>query len=159
MYVKLFEDFKNKMDNATTGPNEDWKQVRDAIQSKLPYIIIVFKNRDSWEKATDSEFKGDSYIKQTAILTHDGKVTKYPSLFLTLSDDSRFMNKIQNLYSKFKIKLLILNSKGEDYSQSYSQDGSSQDMGNEIVTSLDSHEMGEDTHFKLGSMYYRFGDF
>jgi hypothetical protein len=85
------------MDNATTGPNEDWKQVRDAIQSKLPYIIIVFKNRDSWEKATDSEFKGDSYIKQTAILTHDGKVTKYPYLLLTLRDDYRFMNKIQNL--------------------------------------------------------------
>ena len=159
MYVKLFEDFKKKMDNATTGPNEDWSQVRDAIQSKLPYIIIVFKNRESWDDATGSEFKGDSFIKQTATITNDGKKIKYPSLFLTLSDDSRFENKIQNLYSKFKIKLLILNGKGEELAQAYSQDGSSQDMGNEIVTALDEHEMGDDTHFKLGSTYYRFGIF
>ena len=81
MYIKLFEDFKKGMDSATSGPNEDWTQVRDAIQNKLPYLIITFKNRENWEKALDSEFAQDSLVKQTTIITTDGKQIKYPSFF------------------------------------------------------------------------------
>lgn len=160
MYIQLFEEFKKSMNNAISADStQGWVEIRDTIQSKLPFILIVFKNRSSYESAIDSEFSNDSYIKQTAMMSNNGTLIKYPSLFLILDDESRFSTKIQNLYKQFKIKAIILNGKGDEYSSLYSQDGTSVDLGNELVSSLDTHDMYNNDHFKIGSTYYRFIDF
>jgi hypothetical protein len=159
MYIKLFEDFEKSMKDATTVSTQGWVEIRDTIQSKLPFIIVVFKNRDSYETAIATEFGDDSYIKQTAMMSNNGTQIKYPSLFLILDDESRFSNKIQNLYERFKIKAIILNGKGDEYAQSYSQDGTSVNLGNEIVSSLSIDDMANNDMFKIGSTYYRFIDF
>jgi hypothetical protein len=159
MYIKLFEEFEKAMNDATSTSTKGWVEIRDTIQSKLPFIIVVFKNRESYESAIDSEFKDDSYIKQTAIMSNNGTQTKYPSLFLILDDESKFSNKIQNLYERFKIKAIILNGKGDEYAQSYSQDGTSVNLGNEIVSSISLDDMTNNDMFKVGATYYRFIDF
>lgn len=159
MYIKLFEEFEKSMKEATAPSTQGWVEIRDTIQNKLPFIIIVFKNRSSYEDAIASEFSDDDYIKQTALMSNNGTRIKYPSLFLILDDESRFVNKIQNLYEQFKIKTVILNGKGDEYAQIYLQDGTSANLGNEIVSSISIDDTENADAFKVGSNYYRFIDF
>jgi hypothetical protein len=159
MYIKLFEEFEKAMKDATAPSTQGWIEIRDTIQNKLPFIIIVFKNRSSYEDAIASEFSNDDYIKQTAMMSHNGTRIKYPSLFLILDDEARFINKIQNLYRQFKIKAIIINGKGDEYAQSYAQDGTSVNLGNEIVSSLSIDDMENNDMFRVDSNYYRFIDF
>jgi hypothetical protein len=138
---------------------EGWSEVRDSIQMKKPFVIVVFRTRSSYLEAIETEFSNTEYAKQVAIFTQDGKKIKYPSIFFTLDRDIDFRPKVKELYEKFDIKQLIVGKPNSEYSSLYAQDGSSSDFGNEIVSTLDSSEFKSENHFKLGSTYYRFIDF
>ncbi len=158
-YIKLYEDYGQDIKAQTDETGHTWSEIRDTIQTKLPFTIIVFKNKDSYSSSLESDFKEYEYIKQTAYMSHDGKLLAYPSIFIVLDDDVEFKNKIPQIFEKFKIKSLILGKKGNESADFYFNDGSSSSVGNEIISANNPSDMQNDEHFKIGSTYYKFFDF
>ena len=158
-YVMLYEDYQKDIKNNSEETSHTWTQIRDTIQMKIPFVIVTFKNKDSYNSALDSDLFNDDYIKQSAALSKDGQLIDYPSVFMVLDDDSDFKDKIPQIFEKYKIKNIILGKKGEEYVDYYYDDGSTAPAGNEIVSSISKDEMDNDEHFKMGSTYYKFIDF
>ena len=158
-YIKLYEDYDKDIKKNLEETSHTWTQIRDAIQTKIPFIIISFKNKDSYLAALNSEILNDDYIKQTASMSLNGRLVDYPSIFMVLDDDVTFKNKIPQIFKKYKIKNILLGKKGEEYLDYYYEDGSTSPAGNEIVSSLSKDDMTNDDHFKIGSTYYKFIDF
>lgn len=157
-FIKLFEDFKKEDSASGQDKLETWSQVRDCIQMKRPFVIINFKNADSYNDA-NSYLEGKNYIKQAAILSIEGKEVRYPSVFIILESDRDFKNEVRKLYETFEIKQIIVGSAGSEYSTLYGSDGTSSDFGNEIVSALSPDEFSTDDYFQLGSTYYKFVEF
>lgn len=158
-YIKLYEDYSHDIKTQTDETGHTWTDIRDIVQTRLPFVIVIFEDTESYTKSLDSFFKEYDYIKQTAFLSDDGKLVEYPSIFIAIDNDVIFKNKIHQIFEKFKIKSLILGKHGEEYSDLYSDSGSSTPMGNEVVSSNDPVDMQNDEHFKIGSTYYKFIDF
>ena len=98
-FIKLFEDFSD---------SDSWTVVRDAIQSRRPFTIIVFRTKPSYLKAIETSFKEIDYIKQTAVMIIDGKTIRYPSIFFVLDQNQNYEPEIKELYSKFDIKQVVI---------------------------------------------------
>lgn len=158
-YIKLYEDYQQDIKSTTEETSHTWTQVRDAIQTKIPFVIITFKDKESYTSALDSDLLEDDYVKQSAAISQDGKLIDYPSIFMVLDDDVTFKDKIPQIFEKYKIKNLILGKKGEEFIDYYFEDGSTSPAGNEVVSSISKDEMVNDEHFKIGSTYYKFIDF
>ena len=158
-HIRLYEDYTQEIKAQTEETSHTWADVRDAIQTKIPFVILVFKNKDSYESALNTDFKEHDYIKQSAYMSYDEELKEYSSIFIVLDDDVEFKDKIPQILEKFKIKALILGKKGEEYADLYSSDGSSTPIGNEIISSNNPTEMENDEHFKIASTYYKFVDF
>ena len=158
-YVKLYEEYQHDIKSTTEETSHTWTQIRDAIQTKIPFVILTFKDRESYTSALGSDLLEDDYIKQSAAISHDGKLVDYPSIFMVLDDDVKFKDKIPQIFEKYKVKTLILGKKGEEYIDYYFEDGSSSPAGNEVISSISKDEMENDEHFKIGSTYYKFIDF
>ena len=149
-FIKLFEDFSD---------SDSWTVVRDVIQSRRPFTIIVFRTKPSYLKAIETSFKEIDYIKQTAVMIIDGKTLRYPSIFFVLDQNQNYEPEIKELYSKFDIKQVVIGEANVDYSTLYLQDGTSSDFGNEIVSALSPDDFKSEDHFKVGGTYYRFVSF
>ena len=54
---------------------------------------------------------------------------------------------------------MVVAGQGDEYAKYYFADGSSTDLGNEIITSLSKDDMENDDHFQMNSNYYKFIDF
>lgn len=158
-YIKLYEDYQQDIKATTEETSHTWTQVRDAIQTKIPFVIITFKDKETYTSALDSDLLEDDYVKQSAAISQDGKLIDYPSIFMVLDDDVAFKDKIPQIFEKYKIKNLILGKKGEEFVDYYFEDGSTSPAGNEVVSSISKDEMANDEHFKIGSTYYKFIDF
>ena len=158
-FIKLFEDFKKEESGAGQDKLETWSQVRDCIQMKRPFVIITFKNADSYNEAVSSYLKGKNYIKQTAVLSVEGKEIKYPSVFIMLENDRNFKNEVRKIYETFSVVQVIVGSVGSEFSTLYGRDGTSSDFGNEVITALSPEEFSTENYFQLGSSYYRFIEF
>ena len=155
-YIKLYEEYSQDIKTQTEETSHTWTDIRDTVQFRLPFTIIVFKNKESYQEALDTDLKEFDYIKQSAAMSRNGDLIDYPSVFIILQDDT-FKDKIPQLFEKFKIKTLILGKKGEEYSDFY-YNGASSPAGNEIVSSNSLDDMENDDHFKIGSTYYKFTD-
>ena len=151
-FIKLFEEH-----TADTAPT--WTDIRDTIQMKRPFVIIVFRTVASFKEAVASYFSETSYIKQTAIINNNGEATKYLSIFLAVDLDKDYRSEVKSIYEKFDIKQIIVGKSGAEYSTLYAQDGTSSDFGNEIVSTLSSDEFSTEDQFKIGSTYYHFIEF
>lgn len=158
-YIKLFEDYEKelKAENSETG--HTWGEVRDAIQMKRPFVIIIFTDKPSYNDALNGVLSEYDYVKQTASLVFDGKFVDYPSVFFTLNEDKDFKNSVKELYDKYKIKQIIVGKSNTEFATLYSEDGTSSDFGNEVTSTLVRDDFGRDDHFKVGSMYYKFISF
>ncbi len=151
-FIKLFEDFsEDKL--------ETWSQVRDCLQMKKPFIIIVFRTKESYLNAVDSEFSETDYIKQTAYMSKDGKTIQYPSIFFKLGEQKDFSNSVKRYNEEFDIILTILGKSNSEFSTVYFEDGNSSDFGNEIVSSTSPKEVEDSNYFKVGGTYYKFIEF
>ena len=151
-YVLLFEEFIQKESN----PSDNWIKVRDSIQTKRPFVIIIFKDSENYDKAISSELKEFSCVKQLAIIFRNNKKLKYPSAFFTLDRDRDFKSRVSELYNKFNIKQIIIGKLNGEYSTIYNEDGTSGNFGNEVISTISPSEFFSDDHFKVGSTYYRF---
>ena len=111
-FIKLFEEFgEDKL--------ETWSQVRDCIQMKKPFIIIVFRTRDSYLKAIETEFSETEYLKQVAYSSKDGKTIQYPSIFFKLDQQKDLSNDIKRYNEEFDVKLTILGKANSEFSTVY----------------------------------------
>ncbi len=158
-YIQLFEEFKDDLQKQTSESSHSWSDIRDTLQEKLPFILIIFSDKSSYIDSLDDELIGQDPIKQDAYFSANGKLLKYPSTFIKLTEDEEAGDIAQKLYSKFNIRQLIIGEKGADQVRVYFDDGSDSSYGNEIVSSLSLEEMNNDDHFKLGSTYYKFISF
>ena len=154
-FIKLFEDY-TKAQKETPVSGEAWTHVRDTIQTRRPFVIVVFKNKDSYSEALSKDLSTYECIKQTAIIFTSEGAKKYPSVFFALDQEQDFSNKVKQLYEKFKIKSVVVGKANSEYSTVYLEDGTSTDFGNEITSTLSPEEFASEDQFKLGSIYYRF---
>ena len=155
-FIKLFEDFEKDLKAQRSETQHTWTDVRDAIQMKRPFVIIVFRTKDSYLEALQTDLSEYDYIKQTAFLLKSGDFIKYPSVFFTMDQDMDFSTKVRKLYEDFEIKQIIIGEANSEYAKLYAQDGSSSEFGNEIISGLSKDEFASEDHFKVGSTYYRF---
>lgn len=158
-HIKIFEDFSEEQKAQSSETFGSWTDIRDTIQMKRPFVIIVFKTKKSYLNALETELSDVDYIKQTASLVIDGRLVDYPSVFFTLDRESDYRVQVKELYEQFEIKQVIVGEANKEYSTLYSQDGSSSDYGNEIMSSLSRDDFATGDHFKIGSTYYRFIEF
>jgi hypothetical protein len=158
-HIKIFEDFSQDQKAQSSETASGWTDIRDAAQMKRPFVIIVFRTRKSYLDALETELSDVDYIKQTATLVIDGNLVDYPSVFFLLDTDTDYSSKVKELYSEFEIKQIIVGEANEEYSTLYTQDGTSSDYGNEIMSSLSRDDFATEDHFKIGSTYYRFIEF
>lgn len=158
-YIQLFEDYTKSMNANGSETEHTWTQVRDSIQMKRPFVIIIFKNKESQVAAITSDLSKYDCIKQAAMINREGKHITFPSLFFTLDQDTTFEPMIKNLYNKFKIDSIITGKTNSEFAELYSDDGTSVDFGNEIVSTLSPDDFSTDDYFKVGSTYYRFINF
>lgn len=155
-FIKLFEEYSKDPSLGSSEVGHTWSEVRDAIQMKRPFVIVVFRTSSSYLEALESYFSEIDYIKQTAILHFDGKRVKYPSIFFVRDKDDDFSTKTKQLFEEYDIKYAVVGDAGSEYAKLYSKDGSVVDLGNEIVSTLEPKDFGTEDCFKLGTTYYRF---
>jgi hypothetical protein len=155
----LFEEYTKDITAERSETSHSWQDVRDAIQTKRPFVIIVFNAKSDYLEAMPSDLKEYDIIKQDAVYVMNGKNVVYPSVFFVLDKAADFRDTAHKLYEKFDIRQIIVGKAGSEYSTLYSQDGTSSDFGNEIVSTLEPKDFASDDHFVLGSTLYRFIEF
>lgn len=151
-FIKLFEEF-------ASGSPVNWTEVRDIIQTKRPFVIITFKNKDNYLNAIKSDLTETNYLKQISVIQSNDKSIKYPSVFIVGDTATNFENRVKDFYLKYKIKQLIIGKPNSDYSTVYFSDGTSGDFGNEIVSTIDESEFTNEDYFKIDSTCYKFIEF
>lgn len=156
-YLKLFEDFSKEKEKSDFVPT--WTEVRDTIQNRLPFAIIVFLNKESYMDAKSKLFRNHEHVYQKAFMSKEGELVAHPSVFIKLDEEQPFLESIPDIYEKYKIKAMIVGGQGDEYSKYYFTDGTSTNLGNEIMSSLSKDDMDNEDHFQIGSNYYRFIDF
>ena len=156
-YLTLFEDFSKEDNKASFAPS--WSDLRDTVQSRLPFAIIIFLNRESYLLTKSTMLAKYNCIYQKAFLSKNGQLVAYPSVFIKLDESQPFIESIPKLYEKHKIKATVVGKQGGEYVSYYFKNGSSAVIGNEILTSIDKDDMKNEDHFQLGSNLYRFVDF
>jgi len=157
--LKLFEEYVNDIKTGSSETTHTWSEIRDAIQMKRPFVIIVFRTKQGYLDYLESSFKPQDYIKQSAFMDLDGKRVRYPSVFYTLEEDRDTESDVRKLYEKFPIKAIIIGESNRDSATLYSQDGSSSEFGNEIISTIEERDFVTEDYFKIGSTFYRFIEF
>lgn len=159
MAQKVIKSFQSYLLEQNTEVSPTWSEVRDTLQMKRPFAILVFRTRSSYLDYLKDNKDASSLIKQVAILKRDNQKVNYPSVFLVLGSDVDYSDQIRNLYNKYDIKMAIAGQANVEYAKLYSADGTSAEVGNEIISTLTPADFDNDECFKLGSTYYRFIDF
>ena len=150
-FIMLFEEFK------AIG-SFTWTDVRDALQLKKPFMIIIFKDENTKSAAVANELNTYDIIDQSAFLKRDGELIEYPSVFFVLPRTSDLTQMIRSIFEQYEAKNIVHNDGGSEYSDIYYPDGSSIEAGNEIESTIEPDEFKSGDYFKIGSTYYRFLD-
>jgi hypothetical protein len=151
-YIELFENFKeNQLKFMKTNTGGNWNNIRDAVQSLQPFIIINFKNMDGYTKYIENH--NNDFIKQTYF---------YNTLDLDMSCPSIFVHKRVHVskddFEKYKLLNCII-GKANDPNIIIKSGDTSEIIGNEIVSTLSQNEVYPDSHYKIGSVFYKFINF
>lgn len=155
MAIKLFSEYINEQHKAVS---QTWTEVRDTLQMKRPFAIITFRTKSSYIQYMEDTKDAQNQIKQIAMLEKEGKMLKYPSIFIILTSDQDYSDQVRQLSNKYDIKQVIAGQANVEYAKLYLPDGSSSELGNEIMSTLSPDEFQNDECFKVGSTYYKFAD-
>lgn len=151
--IKTFTQYLNE------AASQTWTEVRDVLQSKKPFVLIVFRTRDSYLQYLKEQQDTSNQIQQVAFLRREDKKIRYPSVFLIMDREEALADLSKQLYSKYDIKLIIIGKNNSEYCELFLSDGSSSEIGNEVTSALSPSEFENEDFFKVGSTYYRFIDF
>ena len=146
-YVKLYEDFEDLQSNVTGN----WNQIRDMIQSMKPFTIINFKDMegcDGYLKDHPSD-----HIRQSYYNDHTGNHSKCPSIFIPHK-----VNLKKDDFKKYRLLNYLVGKQGNQNIVIKTGD-EKEIIGNEVVSTLSQNEVYPESHYKVGSVFYKFINF
>ena len=153
-YVRLYEEYTD-LEEKSLEKHYSWAEVRNTIQTKLPFIIIDFKDVESRNDCIKGELYDEKYAKQVFYKTDGGTGNiQIPSVFI-FGEESDLKDRVQGFIKRFKIHRLIIGEIGKEVPSLYLE-GENVDMPSDIMTSIDIKEMGADDFYKIDSTYYAF---
>ena len=153
-HVKLYEEFMNIEEQAIDA-HYSWADIRNTIQSKLPFIIIDFKTVESRDECIEKELFDEKYVKQKYYLKKvDGDNVKYPSVFI-FGEETDLASRVQDFTKRFDILRLVIGEFGKDQQQLYVE-GEQVDIGKNLMTGIELDEMGLEDFYDIDSKYYKF---
>lgn len=151
-YIKLFEEYDINTGNSRNS--HSWSDLRNTMQNKLPFIIVDFKDEESYQKFKDSELQGKDYSDQTYTIRDGDNPIVMNSVFIF--NESYSSEELALRYIKqFNIHRIISGEKGKDFPTIYTEGGTSE-FGNDLLISLSPEELGNDDYYKIGSQLYKF---
>jgi len=151
-YIKLFEEYDINTGNSRNS--HSWSDLRNTMQNKLPFIIVDFKDMESYQKFKDSELQGKDYSDQTYTIRDGDNPIVMNSVFIF--NESYSSEELALRYIKqFNIHRIISGEKGKDFPTIYTEGGTSE-FGNDLLISLSPEELGNDDYYKIGSQLYKF---
>lgn len=148
-YIKLFEEL---------GMSPTWSTVRDTIQNRKPFLIVICKDSDSCLKCKEY-LSPYSSVDQTAYFSENGENLEFPSLFVSIDNKTNFESTVKTLFNKFSIKRLVVGTSESEFSVMYYDPMTGKNLGNELVSDLSPESMPPDDYFKIDSTYYKFINF
>jgi len=153
-YIRLYEEY-TESDEASIEQHFSWSEVRDTMQSKLPFIIIDFKTEQSRKDCIEKELFDEKYVKQSYYFKKvDGENIKYPSVFI-FGEGTDLSDRVHDFTKRFDIIRIIVGEYGKDQ-QSLFVDGEQVDIGRNLQTTNDIDEMGLEDFYDMNSKYYKF---
>jgi hypothetical protein len=155
-FIKLFEEYTKSEKAESSETSTSWNDVRDAIQMKMPYLIVTFNTADGYNLFISKFLANKEYVKQSFFSSIDGQMKTFPSIFM-MDTDQNGKNSIKKYYDKqYAVRHIVLNEMNGENATMYFSDGSSTNIGNEIVTAIDPSDMQRDNHYQLAATYYKF---
>jgi hypothetical protein len=153
-HIRLYEEY-NDLEEKSLETHYSWADVRNTIQSKLPYIIIDFKSNDARDKCIKDELFDEKYIKQTFHLKRtDDAADKYPSVFI-FGEGTDLTKRVHDLNKRFDIIRTVIGEYGSISPDLYLQ-GEMVDIGENLFTSNNLDELDGDDFYSIDSKYYKF---
>lgn len=152
-YIRLYEQYTD-FSKKSLFESASWADLSNAINLKLPFVIIDFEDEPSKLNCVDSELNGEKYEDQTYNLKLEGENQEYPSVFI-FAEDSDIIDRVSKFPNRFKIGRIIIGKPGIKNPILLVKDRSS-NFGPDIMTGTGPDEMSNDDYYKFNSTYYKF---
>lgn len=153
-HIKLYEEYTD-LEKKSLEKHYSWADVRNTIQSKLPFIIIDFKDVEARTECIDKDLFDERYIKQEFhLMRSDGEHTKYPSVFI-FAEGSNLDKRVLDLNKRFDILRIVIGEYGANIPSLYVE-GDHVDIGGNLLTSNDIDDMDIEDFYSIDSKYYKF---
>lgn len=151
-YIKLYEE--HDVEGAVSNINYTWSNIRDTMQTKMPFIIVDFSNEDNFTKCKDTDLVDKKYLEQVYNYTEDQSPKKLESVFIfgLDGDPIDIAKKYQN---QFGAKRVIIGEKGKDFPTIF-EGGESGEFGNDLLVALNPSELGSDDYYNASGKLYKF---
>lgn len=153
-YIQLYEEYTS-LEETSSEHHYSWSDIRNTIQSKLPFIIIDFKDEESRTSCIHKELFDEKYMKQIYYLknVNDERI-KYPSVFI-FGEETDLADRVLDLHKRFDTMRIIIGEFGKEQHSLY-VDGEQVDIGKNLFTSLNIDEMGFEDFYEVDTKYYKF---
>lgn len=152
-HIRLFEQYTGSREKGLFE-SHSWADISNAINLKLPFIIIDFEDEQSKLDCVQSELNQEKYEDQIYCLKSDGKIKEYPSIFI-FADGSNIIDRISKFPKRFKIGRIIVGKSGIKHPTLLANDRTS-NCGPDIITGTGPDDMSNDDYYKFNSSYYKF---
>jgi hypothetical protein len=153
-YIRLYEEYTD-LEKKSLEKHYSWPDIRNTIQSKLPFIIIDFKDEEAREECIDKDLYDENYVEQKFhLMRTDGDHIKYPSVFI-FAKGSDLTKRVLDLNKRFDILRIVIGEFGTDVPSLY-VDGDQVDIGGNLLTSNDIEDMDIEDFYSIDAKYYKF---
>ena len=153
-YIRLYEEYTD-LEKKSLERHHSWPDIRNAIQSKLPFIIIDFKDAKSRGECIDKDLYDENYVEQEFhLMRGDGDHVKYPSVFI-FAEGSDLTKRVLDLEKRFDILRIIIGEFGTNVPSLYVE-GDNIDIGGNLLTSNDIDDMDIEDFYSIDAKYYKF---
>jgi len=153
-YIRIYEEYTD-LEKKSLEKHYSWPDIRNAIQAKLPFIIIDFKDADAREECIDKDLYDENYVEQEFhLMRGDGDHVKYPSVFI-FAEDSDLTKRVLDLEKRFDILRIIIGEFGTNVPSLYVE-GDNVDIGGNLLTSNDIDDMDIEDFYSIDAKYYKF---
>jgi hypothetical protein len=153
-YIRLYEEY-NDLEEKSLEKHYSWADVRNTIQSKLPFIIIDFKSDEARDLCMKDELFDEKYIKQSFHLKRtEDAANKYPSVFI-FGEETDLTKRVLDFNKRFDVLRIIIGEYGSKIPALYLQ-GDRVDIGGNLFTSNEMDEMDGDDFYSIDAKYYKF---
>jgi len=153
-YIRLYEEYTD-LEKKSLEKHYSWPDVRNTIQTKLPFIIIDFKDAESRDECIDKDLYDEKYVEQEFhLMRGDGDHVKYPSVFI-FAEGSDLTKRVLDLEKRFDILRIIIGEFGTNVPSLYVE-GDNVDIGGNLLTSNDIDDMDIEDFYSIDAKYYKF---